>query len=378
MIKHLMTIYKKRKQYFEGIGKIVAKDNLNSAFLVSIGIVILLTFFILLAPLIIKGWVITPYHITFFVSSLVLCAIMTKIRKRNMSYRGTNTFCILMIIYIFSFIYLIDTFGAVNRPTCFVPASYIALFSIFTLPYWLSYGLLLLFELVYIITVLEIKPIFIGQYDIYISLVGIFCAFFTTTFTMSLKMKAYKNQIKYHDLSSKDELTDVYNRRGGINLAKEYIRQHNPYTLCTFIIIDLDDFKEVNDTKGHQNGDKVLNYMGKILRKEFRETDIVVRFGGDEFIVLVKGIASKSVALKKCSSIQHNFSKWALHHMKMDIGCSYGIALVDRKNVKYDKLFHQVDQALYEAKANQGKRKSVIVEYQEDSAYDERINGTLL
>ena len=89
-----------------------------------------------------------------------------------------------------------------------------------------------------------------------------------------------------HDLireSSRDFLTGVYNRRGGEERIGEVMQKGVPFV---FLMLDLDDFKKVNDIYGHGAGDSMLCYMGEKLKECFRKTDIIVRLGGDEFAVL--------------------------------------------------------------------------------------------
>lgn len=85
-----------------------------------------------------------------------------------------------------------------------------------------------------------------------------------------------------------DALTAIYNRRGGEQLIRSYIENETP---GTFLIIDIDDFKHVNDTYGHAAGDLVLKQAADALKKTFRESDVVMRMGGDEFIVYALGMA---------------------------------------------------------------------------------------
>ena len=91
--------------------------------------------------------------------------------------------------------------------------------------------------------------------------------------------------------------------------------------VCTLLLADLDDFKRVNDTLGHAVGDLVLEQMGKVLLRTFRSTDIVGRFGGDEFLVLVKGAASQGLMNRKCQQIQKNFRS-AVREYPVAVSCS--------------------------------------------------------
>ena len=88
-----------------------------------------------------------------------------------------------------------------------------------------------------------------------------------------------------------DELTGLYNRRGFLTLAQQQLklakRGHRELLL---LFVDMDDFKEINDTFGHNEGDVALTRAAAILRKTFRDSDIIARLGGDEFVVLAADI----------------------------------------------------------------------------------------
>ena len=85
-----------------------------------------------------------------------------------------------------------------------------------------------------------------------------------------------------------DSLTQLYNNRTGKELIDRYLQAKDPYASCGMLVIDLDFFKNVNDCYGHLFGDKVLQEFARLLRTLFRSSDILVRFGGDEFVVFLK------------------------------------------------------------------------------------------
>ncbi len=105
-----------------------------------------------------------------------------------------------------------------------------------------------------------------------------------------------EQEIKSLSLATSDDLTDLTNRRGFEAIASHTLalchRVHRPATLLLF---DLDDFKEVNDTRGHSAGDRVLQEFSDHLRSTFRDSDVVARLGGDEFCVLLSGATTRDI-----------------------------------------------------------------------------------
>ncbi|MCP4142388.1 MAG: GGDEF domain-containing protein [Chloroflexi bacterium] len=120
----------------------------------------------------------------------------------------------------------------------------------------------------------------------------------------------------------------------------------------SIIMVDIDNFKAYNDSFGHQEGDKTLQSVGKILKKTIRETDIAARYGGEEFIILLPGI-DKEGSMIACQRLKDAFSsyKWD----KRKVTASFGIASIKEKRSereKAKKLIKKADDALFFSKKN--------------------------
>ena len=100
-----------------------------------------------------------------------------------------------------------------------------------------------------------------------------------------------------------DPLTMLLNYSHGRQRINEYLRDKDPYKTCGMIVVDIDYFKYVNDTYGHLFGDQVLVALANLLKEIFKEKDIVMRFGGDEFAVLVKDIEHAALVQKSMQII---------------------------------------------------------------------------
>jgi diguanylate cyclase (GGDEF)-like protein/PAS domain S-box-containing protein len=153
-------------------------------------------------------------------------------------------------------------------------------------------------------------------------------------------------------LSLKDELTGLYNRRGFFTLAEQGLKTAQRMGIEMMLIFgDLDNMKEINDTFGHKEGDQALVDTAQILRETFRESDIIARFGGDEFVILAaKGLETSS---EKLISRFKQFLNG--HHLQSKrsytLSLSLGIAYFDPKNpCSLDVLLAQADKLMYENK----------------------------
>ena len=362
-MKSFSEYFRKRKLYFQEASQSIAEDNLRTLFWSSWALVLLLLCFLFLTPFIIESWEASAYHICFLPAALFLLAVMTAAyRKKISNSRAVFFLCLLFDTLIYCFVVLIDTAGAVGAPASFIPVIYIALPAIFTLPFYITYGLLGFFELIYIFAVLACKPQETGQYDIFNSLVGLGCSFAIYYLILSLRIHDYEMQLKYKDMSMRDSLSSTFNKQASVSAARQYLDSCGSSVTCAFLVLDLDDFKNVNDTKGHFAGDMVLKATGKALLELFRHTDVVGRFGGDEFLVLVKGTASQDLMDKKCRAIQASLQKASQEEIGMKVSCSMGVVLAQRQDVDYDALFQEADLALYEAK-RAGKSQYCIRRY---------------
>lgn len=156
--------------------------------------------------------------------------------------------------------------------------------------------------------------------------------------------------LKEKELQSfKDELTGLYNRRFmNESLASYFPRASREKKPLTLLMADVDHFKKFNDTYGHDLGDRVLIQLAKTLKQTLRETDLICRFGGEEFLVVLYDATEKD-AIEKANKI-HDTMK-TIVSFPMPITVSIGVAeKSDHDNV--ESLIRHADMALYEAKEN--------------------------
>ena len=155
---------------------------------------------------------------------------------------------------------------------------------------------------------------------------------------------------KIAHLATHDGLTDLPNRIGFQN-AVEPLLANSRDSLSAVLYIDLDHFKQVNDTLGHPVGDKLLRLVASLLRQSIREQDIAARFGGDEFAVFIRDMESPDDATVIAARIVETVGRrYEIDKAPIEIGASVGITFT-RPFANYDTLLKNADLALYEAKA---------------------------
>jgi diguanylate cyclase (GGDEF)-like protein len=171
---------------------------------------------------------------------------------------------------------------------------------------------------------------------------------------------------KYHEsMSMLDELTGLYNRRYFYLQIEAALARSKRYQqpLC-LLILDLDYFKTINDTYGHGFGDIVLKDVASSLREEIRESDILARFGGEEFVITFTDIDEKK-GKQFAERIRNKIASlaWKVNDNEVKITTSIGVHCIvnealEQDNFDIDKLLNYADKALYAAKA--GGRNKVV------------------
>lgn len=162
-----------------------------------------------------------------------------------------------------------------------------------------------------------------------------------------------------------DDLTGLLSKSAVQTQIRTALRRMCPKKdSAALLIVDADNFKAVNDTFGHPFGDKVLREVGQSIQKNFRQSDIKGRIGGDEFIILLPGMNSADILARHCHSLCRRLSR-VFHgpagHQAFSI--SIGAALFPDHGQSYRELISHADRALYEAK-HRGKGQYVL--YQPD------------
>jgi diguanylate cyclase (GGDEF)-like protein len=160
-------------------------------------------------------------------------------------------------------------------------------------------------------------------------------------------------EAKINHLASFDELTGLPNRLNFRNETQRILSSPDGHALSALLFIDLDQFKQVNDTLGHPCGDRLLCTVADRLRGMLRPEDIVARFGGDEFVVFQHKIKSNEDAAMLARRIVNGLSeRYEIDRHLVEIGASIGIATSSSKGGNVDVLLKNADMALYRAKGD--------------------------
>jgi diguanylate cyclase (GGDEF)-like protein len=175
---------------------------------------------------------------------------------------------------------------------------------------------------------------------------------------------------KLETMATTDALTSLLNRRAMLESGSQKIAAAARFSRrLSLLVVDIDHFKRVNDTYGHDTGDIVIRGLADVLKRQKRTTDVVARFGGEEFVLLCEQ-TDEAGALLLAERIRDDLAKTAFRtaHGSISVTCSIGIATFPEAGRDWDALFRAADEALYVSKRTGRDRCTVSREAQKASA----------
>lgn len=160
--------------------------------------------------------------------------------------------------------------------------------------------------------------------------------------------------------AERDMLTGLYNRESIKNRVDDFFLTGK--RSGAFFILDLDNFKSINDNYGHHYGDIVLKDTAKILLNNFRDEDLIGRLGGDEFVIFMKEVKNSDVIEKKAKALKKELKRvYKEQGKEIEISASIGIVAVFNSKKSFESLYLAADKVMYEVKNNKKDGYKIIV-----------------
>lgn len=161
---------------------------------------------------------------------------------------------------------------------------------------------------------------------------------------------AAKRNRQLKEKAESDLLTGLFNKLATERRIREYMTFY-PDSLAVMFVLDIDNFKKINDTMGHAFGDEVLRELGKQIGVNFRVTDIIGRTGGDEFTIFLKNLKDDSNTIREAQKLEYFFRHFQVgDYVKYSATASIGAAVFPADGTDFETLYKAADAALYKAK----------------------------
>lgn len=266
--------------------------------------------------------------------------IMYKFTETNEFVRGPLGYFSHIIALILEGFILIHTLKTYRYKGKFESLLIVAMLSVITLSMFMETGL---------------TEVGVGRSAISASIVFYYMFFQTQFYVENIKAGEHKRKSLEYE-NARDGLTSLLNKSYFAKLGAEVMADDATKSIVC-IFLDLDNFKSVNDSFGHAYGDEVLKKAANILKNTFRKEDLISRFGGDEFCILLANVPVKSVT-KQLENVLHSLRlEFREGDELVKISTSIGAVYCEqREKLDYYSLFHEADKALYESK-QRGKDK---------------------
>jgi len=179
--------------------------------------------------------------------------------------------------------------------------------------------------------------------------------YFTKPFSpmaLVMRIKALFRRLEFERKNyERDPMTGLYNKVSGIQYVENELSVRDEKAVHALFVIDIDNFKKINDNLGHAAGDKVLVEVSEILAGLFRDSDILFRYGGDEFVVFAINITDSGFinekVLEVCSAMRRSYGEG---ENVWKISASIGVACFPNHGLTFEELFKNADAALYKTK----------------------------
>ena len=316
-----------------------------------------LAFYTVLVALTYDAFLLLNMYIIFDVIHAALCiAVFSRSPKSLHSYKATHIYCLLLQCSILSFFAVEGVFPFPNEHSLYIPIAITLIIIVFNHDIIHITSLIVGYLTVFVLCAYFVKPPNVFTNDLLIAVATFFASLIGYVLLSQLRYGERSAVKKLELINMTDALTGVYNKQTMKALCDAFILEHqgNEKEHYAFIVIDIDNFKRFNDLYGRHTGDEVLRTFSDTLKSNFRKTDIVGRFGGDEFMVLMDcGIEGRAIVEKRMRTVMASVQKIKLTIVDESLSCSAGIVLVngDAKDTTYNDLFTLSDKALYQAKA---------------------------
>ena len=340
-----------QKGYFIDSSNEIASRNLH--FMKMVGYAVILTYGVYLAVtfLFFRRRLISPWY-GLIVPILILFLLYAnrKLKSGHYSAKQTQRVTLLLYAVLMAYVIVMSIFPHPDMPSVYYPLFLLVAPVLFILPAHQHLMMTISSLGIFYFLVFNFKAPACFSHELFEATTSAAFSVVVIIFMTQFRLQSDSLKEKYYKLSRMDALTGIVNKSAGLESAQEYLANMGENESCAVLFIDIDSFKHYNDTFGHLQGDQMLKSIGATLSSLCRKDDIVSRFGGDEFIILLKDIQTKEMAIQKAQRMIDAVGKMnpdGKEHMTLSIGVCYGA----HQYATIEDMVQRADIALYQAKS---------------------------
>ena len=305
------------------------------------------------------GHIILAYSLG-LVCQVIFCVIVfsqsDRLRWRP---RVIQALCLLFVLILLALITYMATLGRLDEPGIFFAPFTLVLSMIMIWRLWQNTVLITMVIVAFLWISYTYKSPADYQIDVSLAVVTWILCLITNFELLNVRLRDYRLRSELVKLSCTDSLTGLLNKKTVERAARTYLERRSEVEYSALFVIDIDQFKQINDQLGHRAGDEALEIFGNTLISLFRSQDLVGRIGGDEFVVLMKNIGDRKLISRRAAGVCDAVRKTQLTDFTRPVTCSIGIATCPRHGASYDTLFQKADEQLYQLKRS-GKNGYLI------------------
>lgn len=340
-----------QKEYFENSEEEISIRNLHfSETICWAGIAIFILYFIF-TKIFFNPWSISVlYLFPVPVLSAFLIILKKLLKSAPFNVKGASLLVAFLYIFLIIITIILSVFPNPNAPSIYYHLFILTGPVLFILPYYIHMLVVVSSYAVFAVLVVVFKAPDIWSHELFESFTAVLFAFVVMVLMLQFRLQSDSLKSKYFKMSRMDGMTMLMNKTSGIAAGEQYLSELRRKEHFAVLFLDLDNFKKTNDTHVHLVGDKLLLAVADTLRSKCRSTDIICRFGSDEFMLLLKNIISQSVAVARVEELRKQINAISLEPIDQ-VTCSIGVCYIKKTDrVTMEELLEKADTALYKAK----------------------------
>lgn len=264
--------------------------------------------------------------------------------------RMIQALCLLYMGLLMAVVVYTGAVGMRNEPGIFFSPITIILSMLFVMPFWHNITIVTTITAAFVLLSGLAKETSAHALDVSMAVLTWVLSLTADFVVLDLRVRDMNLRRELTHLSCTDSLTGLMNKNKAESAAREHLKGAGAQSRSALFVIDLDQFKQINDQLGHQAGDAALEIFGESLMKLFRANDIVGRVGGDEFVALMKNTGDRKLIARRASLICETVRRTRFRDTGITLTCSVGVAVCTEGNCTYDVLFSRADEQLYKVK----------------------------